>query len=1182
MAEEEGKVIQWPGGADEATDFDFLMVGKDGKPIMKIPKSKLNEVIVINGEGVKAVAGGATSATPTILRPGPTGANRKMEDVQGWFINGTPTEPPVATGTAWEAPAGKKNTNWWDGTAKIWSLGSSVPLPITPVVNKLTSTDKYSALSADTGRVLNNRVFSVRGVNFFSKKDVQDKFRIDATTGLLVGDGNSAVSNTMPVTAGKKYTIVNKANIGVSTVRYLNATGQPLKPLDENGVAQSNYSYSGTTTTAPVGAVALEYTVKYNNVSAGYDTLMVIEGTNTNIPYTPYELVDGKDVSGFDKKIDTEYLLNKQSVNIFNKATLVPNKIIRRVSGLIEGDNTSSVSDFIPAVEGKTYIKSGGHPTTFTHAFYDENYAPLLPLRANGTAFSDYSVPNNTPYKSPVGAKYQAALVKYNNADYKDTLQIQEGSVVTSYEPFQKKIGKEFMLPVAESEVVGLDARFVTVNANINAVGNTANSAVNIANNASDKADDNLDTAKSYTDGKVFGTPNINNGAITLEKISQSFKDYIDASGGGIITNYPDDNDLSTNNENQLSLKDGAEGYARIRNIGNYAGIKADLETKANTYGFIQIKDELDLNNAGQRGVLALPKGCTIRFVGKGMLKNASLQGAEIIIEAGRKKIFDNCELYRFVYNDQFDNAPGMDKIIPISTYSRMLFDFQNRVVINPSTRPAIDPNWVKPSQGGTVSQPVLEGGKWRYKVGGNVQLTFTDDGNGNIQIPKTKRFAFYNQSTGEGFPIDSFQSPINVWVSTIVNYTMQPTITLNCEAIFPEWFGAVADGTTDNTSAFNQAIKVATVQTGGATVRCAGNGKEYASKGGIFCRDKVFLDLNGGRIKLANNSINHLLIYDTVTRITGFKVDNGILEGNKANQTLQLDGIGFDWVYDQEYYSGYCWDDATITNLRVQNFSRDGIKCTTPGQVQLFGVRSYDNGRDGFSWDSEHFKLIECIAWGNGRYGAKANGNHWRIIGGAYAHNVGHNIYSNGGFEFQISVPSAIDSNTGNGIQLENCNQFTINGVRALQTEIGINIESSCTNGIISGCLVFSNRVDQIRNKSYTVRVVDCTGMSNIPTPDVETVTAGSISTGQDIYNLSKMPWQGSRSFLCAAAVTGLPSGTAPFMINVKASIVSSGGVVSSQRIFMESQDTAGVVKRRSLQFAPATGVSTGDTGWI
>jgi len=82
---------------------------------------------------IKTVKGGATSATATILPPGPPGANRKMEDVEGWFVNGTNANPPVATGTPWEAPSGSKNTNWWDGIAGAWILGSSVPLPVTPI-----------------------------------------------------------------------------------------------------------------------------------------------------------------------------------------------------------------------------------------------------------------------------------------------------------------------------------------------------------------------------------------------------------------------------------------------------------------------------------------------------------------------------------------------------------------------------------------------------------------------------------------------------------------------------------------------------------------------------------------------------------------------------------------------------------------------------------------------------------------------------------------------------------------------------------------------------------------------------------------------------------------------------------------------------------------------------------------
>lgn len=100
---------------------------------------------------VKTIKGGATSATATILPPGPAGANRKMEDVTGWFVNGTPANPPAATGTPWEAETGFKNINWWDGTTGTWSLGSSVALPMkqgVPVINPTGSglpTEKATA-----------------------------------------------------------------------------------------------------------------------------------------------------------------------------------------------------------------------------------------------------------------------------------------------------------------------------------------------------------------------------------------------------------------------------------------------------------------------------------------------------------------------------------------------------------------------------------------------------------------------------------------------------------------------------------------------------------------------------------------------------------------------------------------------------------------------------------------------------------------------------------------------------------------------------------------------------------------------------------------------------------------------------------------------------------------------------
>lgn len=96
---------------------------------------------------VKTIKGGATSATATILPPGPAGANRKMEDVEGWFVNGTTANPPTATGTPWEAKSGLKNINWWDASTGAWSLGSSVPLPKNELSAKAISIQQFDKKS---------------------------------------------------------------------------------------------------------------------------------------------------------------------------------------------------------------------------------------------------------------------------------------------------------------------------------------------------------------------------------------------------------------------------------------------------------------------------------------------------------------------------------------------------------------------------------------------------------------------------------------------------------------------------------------------------------------------------------------------------------------------------------------------------------------------------------------------------------------------------------------------------------------------------------------------------------------------------------------------------------------------------------------------------------------------------
>lgn len=135
---------------------------------------------------IKTVKGGATSASATILPPGPAGANRKMEDVEGWFVNGTAANPPVATGSPWQAPSGFKNTNWWDGN--IWGLGASAPLP----KNTLSSTVNQDVDKAITPKGVQDYslpVVSLRALPFNFEALINDRPDIDIES-ILVVDKN--------------------------------------------------------------------------------------------------------------------------------------------------------------------------------------------------------------------------------------------------------------------------------------------------------------------------------------------------------------------------------------------------------------------------------------------------------------------------------------------------------------------------------------------------------------------------------------------------------------------------------------------------------------------------------------------------------------------------------------------------------------------------------------------------------------------------------------------------------------------------------------------------------------------------------------------------------------------------------------------------------------------------------
>ncbi|MCW8309911.1 SGNH/GDSL hydrolase family protein [Sphingobacterium sp. InxBP1] len=241
MAASEEDKVRFPSGMGQATSVkggDKIMLADADTGETKVADfDQAKTYLSISGIEMKAVAGGASSATPTILAPGPAGQNRKMEDVTGWFVNGT-GNPLVAVGEPWEAPTGFKNTNWWDGTAGAWSLGSSVPLPIVPLSTVFDPNDTTKAATGKgtgdylTANYLDNEKVGIKSYNIgdniapeLSNSDFNDTSVW--ARGVLLADGSVLVPWSQyhtvkyyPIVAGTYICNLQLGSNGMAVVLY--------------------------------------------------------------------------------------------------------------------------------------------------------------------------------------------------------------------------------------------------------------------------------------------------------------------------------------------------------------------------------------------------------------------------------------------------------------------------------------------------------------------------------------------------------------------------------------------------------------------------------------------------------------------------------------------------------------------------------------------------------------------------------------------------------------------------------------------------------------------------------------------------------------------------------------------------------------------------------------------------
>ena len=168
-----------------------------------------------------------------------------------------------------------------------------------------------------------------------------------------------------------------------------------------------------------------------------------------------------------------DYIFKGKGVNLFDKDSVVIGYV--NADGTIQNDAAYNTSDFIPVMEQTSYYKTSTlSPRT---KFYDENKTPL-----NTTTYQDVSIGGSAgTFTTPANACYFRFSFPIATVD-KNTIQINEGTTVLPYEPYNakdkwllhKEIGKDILTNSSGWSAIS-DVAYHTYNCALSNIVNRAN-----------------------------------------------------------------------------------------------------------------------------------------------------------------------------------------------------------------------------------------------------------------------------------------------------------------------------------------------------------------------------------------------------------------------------------------------------------------------------------------------------------------------------------------------------------------------------------------------------------------------------------------------------------------------------------------------------------------------------------
>ena len=163
-----------------------------------------------------------------------------------------------------------------------------------------------------------NNLSVQRSRNLFDKNAVINGYYVSSAEGTLSRSESSAVSDYIPVEAGKVYSLKRTGgggHLGSSEISYLAEDKRTrLKPLNADGSSRGTMNYMASqdiVTMAPEGAAYCQFTVNFNGRSANYDYIQFEEGyaPTEYVPYLYRPYVDYEalptELNGLAEKTET-------------------------------------------------------------------------------------------------------------------------------------------------------------------------------------------------------------------------------------------------------------------------------------------------------------------------------------------------------------------------------------------------------------------------------------------------------------------------------------------------------------------------------------------------------------------------------------------------------------------------------------------------------------------------------------------------------------------------------------------------------------------------------------------------------------------------------------------------------------------------------------------------------------